>query len=80
MCVTVCLSVFVHVYQEGNGTCGTIWGAGESHAGCSLASVLTEFNPDLSSPHSSQCPIIMDWLILALHSVCALQRGGGSIK
>ena len=80
MCVTVCLSVFVHVYQEENGTCGTIWGAGESHAGCSLASALTEFNPDPSSPHSSLCPLIMGWLIMALHSVWALQRGWGEYE
>lgn len=49
-CVCACLS--------GNCRYGSIWGvskqAGESHAGCSLGSVLMEFNPDVSSPHSSQ--------------------------
>lgn len=71
-CVCACLS--------GNWRCGPIWGvskrAGESHAGCSLSSVLMEFNPDLSSPRSSQCPIIMGLLILALHSVCLTERVG----
>lgn len=70
MCVRACLS--------GNWRCGTIWGvskqAGESHAGCSLGSVLMEFNPDLSSPPSFQWLIIMGLFILALHSECAFDR------
>lgn len=74
MCVCDCLNERVFACLSGNWRYGTIWGvskqAGESHAVCSLGSVLMEFNPDLSSPRSSQCPIIMGWLILALHSVC----------
>lgn len=67
VCAIVCTSVCLHFYQ-GTGYKG-LFGesqsrqAGESHAGCSLGSVLMEFNLDLSSPHSSQCSIIMGLLI-----------------
>lgn len=65
VCVCACLS--------GSLRCGPIWGvskeAGERHACCSLGSPLMQFNPDLSSPLSSQCSIIVDLFILAL-SVC----------
>lgn len=78
VCVCVCLYERVCACLSGNWRCGPIWGvskqAGESHAGCSLGSVLMEFNPDLSSPRSSQCPIIIGLLILPLHSVCVFDR------
>lgn len=72
VCVCVCRYERVCACLSENWRCGPIWGvskpAGERHAGCSLGSALMEFNPDPSSPHSSQCPIIMGLLILGLHS------------
>lgn len=80
MCVCDCLYERVCACLSGNLRCGTIWGvskqAGESHAGCSLASVLMEFNLDLSSPHSSQCHYGFANFGFALQgvSVCFLEK------
>lgn len=73
LCVNVCVSVCLHVYQ-GIGDMG-LFGESQSKQvrvmlGFPLGSALMEFNPDLSSPHSSQCPIIMGSPILALPCVC----------